>query len=56
MKGKRFQPNTYGQGSMLGDAQWKWLELELKKSKADFNLIVSSVQILSAEHGFETWG
>lgn len=56
VKGKRFQPNTYGQGSMLGDAQWKWLELELKKSKADFNLIVSSVQILSAEHGFETWG
>ncbi|TJY36277.1 alkaline phosphatase D family protein [Pontimicrobium aquaticum] len=53
---KRYQPNPYGEGTMLGDAQWQWLEQELKTSKADFNLIVSSIQFLSSEHGFETWG
>ncbi len=54
--GMRYQPNVYGEGTMLGDAQWQWLEQELNNSKADFNLIVSSIQFLSAEHGFETWG
>ncbi|MFO7718917.1 MAG: alkaline phosphatase D family protein [Gillisia sp.] len=51
---KRYDPNM--DGTVLGEAQWKWLEGELKNSKADFNLIVSSIQFLSAEHGFETWG
>ena len=40
----------------MGDAQWKWLENELIKSKASFNIIVSSIQFLSAEHGYESWG
>ena len=53
---KRYQPNTYGEGSILGEAQWTWLESELNNSKADFNLIMSSIQFLSNEHGFETWG
>lgn len=52
----RYQPNNYGEGTMLGNVQWSWLENELNSSKADFNLIVSSVQYLSREHGFETWG
>lgn len=52
----RYEPSVYGEGTMLGEAQWNWLENELKSSDADFNLIVSSVQVLSAEHGFETWG
>jgi alkaline phosphatase D len=39
---------------MLGVTQWAWLEKELTISKADFNVIMSSVQLLSAEHGFET--
>ncbi|WP_347925051.1 alkaline phosphatase D family protein [Pontimicrobium sp. SW4] len=52
----RYQPNVYGEGTMLGDIQWQWLENELNSSKSDFNLIVSSIQFLSAEHGFETWG
>ncbi|MFN4764284.1 alkaline phosphatase D family protein [Gillisia sp. Q332] len=51
---KRYDPNM--EGTVLGEEQWKWLERELKNSKADFNLIVSSIQLLSAEHGFETWG
>ena len=53
-KGKRYNANM--KGTVLGEEQWKWLEGELKNSKADFNLIVSSIQVLSAEHGFETWG
>ncbi len=53
---KRYIPNTYGQGTMLGELQWKWLEKELKTSKANFNIIVTSIQFLSKEHGFETWG
>ena len=36
--------------------QWEWLEKELQNSEADFNVILSSIQILSSEHGFETWG
>ena len=39
---KRFQPNNDGAGTILGDAQWKWLEEELQNSDAQFNLIVSS--------------
>ncbi|NCT09201.1 MAG: alkaline phosphatase family protein [Flavobacteriia bacterium] len=55
-KNKRYQPNTFGDGTILGTKQWNWLENELSSSKADFNVIVSSIQFLSSEHGFETWG
>jgi len=53
---KRYKPNAYGQGTMLGEAQWKWLQKELNNSTADFNVIMSSIQFLSGEHGFEAWG
>jgi alkaline phosphatase D len=53
---KRNKPNAYGQGTLLGTKQWDWLEDELNTSKADFNLMVSSVQFLSNKHGFECWG
>jgi alkaline phosphatase D len=53
---KRLQPNSYGQGTILGEAQWKWLEQELNTSDAQFNVIVSSIQLLSDKHGFECWG
>lgn len=52
---KRYQPNNYGEGTILGDKQWQWLENQLRNSQADFNIIVSSIQFLSGEHGFETW-
>ena len=52
--GKRYEASSGG--TILGKKQWDWLESELKNSNADFNIIVSSIQILSAEHGFETWG
>ncbi|MDT7832067.1 alkaline phosphatase D family protein [Flavobacteriaceae bacterium S356] len=55
VKGKRYTPNRYGQGTILGETQWKWLEKELTNSKATFTVIVSSIQFLSSEHGFEAW-
>lgn len=53
---KRYIPNTDPKSTMLGNAQWDWLKQELDNSKADFNIIESSIQVLSYEHGFETWG
>jgi alkaline phosphatase D len=53
---KRYQPNTYGKGTVLGAQQWNWLTDELNNSKADFNVIVSSIQFLSYKHGYESWG
>ena len=53
---KRFKPNVGGKGTVLGSTQWQWLENELKNSKADFNILISSIQFLSYEHGFESWG
>ena len=52
---KRYVPNPYGQGTMLGEQQWQWLREQLSSSSADFHVIVSSIQFLSGEHGFESW-
>ncbi|MEP6261638.1 MAG: alkaline phosphatase D family protein [Gillisia sp.] len=52
--GQRYDPSY--EGTILGEEQWRWLEKELSESKANFNILVSSIQILAAEHGFETWG
>jgi len=53
---KRYIPSKDSTGSMLGKTQWKWLEKELKNSKSNFNILVSSIQFLSQEHGWESWG
>ncbi|SFW28145.1 alkaline phosphatase D family protein [Cellulophaga fucicola] len=55
-KERRVQPNVYGEGTILGEQQWKWLTEELTNSDADFNILVSSVQYISNKHGFEGWG
>ncbi|MDO6492012.1 MAG: alkaline phosphatase D family protein [Cellulophaga sp.] len=55
-KKRRVQPNVYGEGTILGEEQWKWLTNELVNSDADFNVLISSVQYLSNKHGFEGWG
>ncbi|KAB2851708.1 MAG: alkaline phosphatase family protein [Hyphomicrobiaceae bacterium] len=41
--------------TMLGPEQWAWLERELKKP-ADIRFIVSSIQVVAENHGFERWG
>ncbi|WP_431122225.1 alkaline phosphatase D family protein [Flagellimonas flava] len=53
---RRYLPNTKDDATILGEVQWKWLQNELQSSDADFNLIVTSIQFLSREHGFEGWG
>ena len=52
---KRYKPTTSKDASMLGETQWNWLKNQLQNSKASYTIIVSSIQFLSAEHGFETW-
>jgi alkaline phosphatase D len=47
-------PNEDPQSSLLGEAQWKWLEEELLKP-ADVRILVSSIQLVSSEHPFEKW-
>src|SRR5690606_1221527 len=42
-------------GTILGEAQWKWLEETLAGSKARVNVIVSSIQVLPSGHRFEKW-
>ncbi len=48
-------PNTDVDVTVLGDAQWKWLEDQLKVP-AEFRIIGSSYQVLSDRHGWEMWG
>ncbi|WP_108801744.1 alkaline phosphatase D family protein [Aquimarina sp. Aq107] len=52
---KRYVPNDDLKRTILGKKQWIWLEKELKSSQADFNVLVSSIQFLSGEHGWESW-
>lgn len=51
----RYEPSFEPGQTMLGDAQWQWLEAELKKP-AKIRLLISSIQVLSEGHGFERWG
>lgn len=53
--GRRYDPNYDETATMLGDVQWNWLSERLSTSTADLVLLVSSIQFLSAEHGFEKW-
>lgn len=54
-KGKeRYLPDPTPSKTMLGEAQWAWLEGELKKP-ADVRLLVSSQQVIADGHGWEAW-
>ena len=41
--------------TLLGEAQWQWLEEQLKQP-ADVRFVVSSIQVVAYEHAWETWG
>jgi alkaline phosphatase D len=41
--------------TLLGEAQWNWLEKVLQEP-AQLRVIASSIQVLSDEHPFEKWG
>jgi len=51
---ERYVPDTDPQKTMLGDAQWQWLEMQLRQP-ADVRLIVSGVQVMAEGHGWESW-
>lgn len=50
----KFAPTNDTSKTMLGEAQWRWLEAELKK-EADLRLIVSSVALVQDDHTMEGW-
>lgn len=49
-----YRPNRDPEATLLGEAQWKWLEEELQKP-ADLRIIASSIQVLVEHHGWESW-
>lgn len=52
---KLYAAQTDPKQKILSEEQWAWLEEELKKP-ARFKIIVSSIQVIADEHGFEKWG
>ncbi|NNE50374.1 MAG: alkaline phosphatase family protein, partial [Altererythrobacter sp.] len=49
-----YQPSSDPSKTMLGDAQWEWLEQELAKP-ADLRIVVSSIQVITDAHDYEAW-
>ena len=49
-----YKPSDDASKTMLGDAQWAWLEQELAKP-ADLRILVSSVQVITDAHDYESW-
>lgn len=43
-------------GDVLGPEQWLWLENELRENESTITIIGSSIQFVSDDHEFETWG
>ena len=56
LKGKKsnYIENIERDATILGNAQWTWLENELK-SDFDFLFVFSSIQIIAKDHRFEKW-
>jgi alkaline phosphatase D len=49
-----YEPSSDTKATMLGDAQWAWLEEQLKVP-AKVRILVSSVQLVAQDHGWEKW-
>lgn len=49
-----YVPSSDPARTMLGEAQWQWLEQELAKP-ADLRIIVSSIQVITDAHDYEAW-
>jgi alkaline phosphatase D len=43
-----------GSGTILGAAQWSWLE-DVLDEPADLRIVASSIQVLAEHHGWEGW-
>lgn len=51
---RKFGPTEDKKTTILGTEQWEWLERQLRKP-ADVRIVVSSIQLVAEEHGFEKW-
>jgi len=51
----KYSPNDDKTVTLLGEAQWVWLEQQLKQP-AKLRLIISSTQIVANEKGMDEWG
>ncbi len=51
---RRYKPDPDPENTMLGEAQWAWLEERLRDS-ADITIIASSTQFAHAYNGLESW-
>jgi len=49
-----YAPTSDTSRTMLGETQWRWFAEQLKKP-ADLRVIVSSIQVLPTDHGWESW-
>jgi alkaline phosphatase D len=49
-----YLPDDSPEATILGEAQWEWLAAELAKP-ADMRVIVSSIQIITEAHNYESW-
>ncbi len=47
-------PNTDAGATVLGEGQWAWFERRLREP-AELRVVISSIQLISAEHGSEKW-
>ncbi|MGF1454149.1 MAG: alkaline phosphatase D family protein [Alphaproteobacteria bacterium] len=52
---RRYRPTDAPGATLLGEAQWAWLETELRRP-AELRVLASSIQILADGHGWERWG
>ena len=50
----RYEPDYDPAKTMLGEDQWKWLEVALKR-EADLKILGTSIQLLAEGHGWECW-
>lgn len=50
-----YRPNDEPDATILGAAQWRWLEAQLE-IPAELRIVASSIQVLSDEHPYERWG
>lgn len=50
-----YEPTCDSEKTLLGEAQWKWLDQQLQVP-ADLRIIASSIQLLAVEKGMENWG
>lgn len=51
----KYTPNTDPHATLLGAAQWTWLEQQLREP-ADIRLVASSGQIVADQKGMDEWG